>query len=816
MVVKSADGLTTYTETTDYTIDYTEGNITVLSTGTMATATAYQIDYTCTGILANGGDRIQYSADSTSWGVVDDSGDITLTSDGDAAGRKWKNLGDGVNDGDSVNVGQLEKKINKSFGTNLINPNTLLINHYMTSGGVIYTVSGYSVTDFISLQSGSIISNFYAAGATYNAYYDNDKNFISSFQGDTAVWSNGVAYIRFSRIDGIVDKMANIGTTLLNYIPYTITANLISEESIKSNSRTTEKIDTLAVTTEKIDTLAVTTEKTDFFKPNKNMFNPNDPDVTLGYYPVCTSGTLLSNPSYNTTGFMVVKGNTYYTFSYALQFVWYDENKVYISGECAASGHTFISPSNAKYLRSMAAVGNSWDFLQIEEGQIANPYEPFRIVLDGNYLPDINGTLIANDISYPIKTYLLTGVQNDIFADQIIKRWRKDIEDVRFSGTQEYSRCLQRVASIINPNNGDTIIIDLVSRNNFEILKRIISTVVVGTAGSGTGNVYVSIIGDSVTNAAFYDNALLANNYIPGVKMIGLRLNANYVGQYDEGRGGWRLEDYFIIGNNSGNYNPFMQPDGKKYWGSTGFWKNVWNVINGTDGGGFEPTYSCGRYNDYASQFSNTTGLRLSPAIGDVMYDTTNLTYIEYDGTVWNNTLESDYTWNFNYETYLSMWGFTAPTILAVFLGLNDFRGNTDPENIDFTSWNSQMETVKTSYLTAVPAGKLAIMIAPNTGIDDNVGGVYAIKEAAAMWMARKNIISVFDNRESENIYVVETGSLVDNIYGLTVTQNEQYTLPFSGYTGTDRIYVQTNNPHPTPNYPSLGYMLAAFIQSNR
>jgi len=45
VVVTTTDGNTTYTEDTDYTIDYTNGTITVLSTGAMADATEYYIDY---------------------------------------------------------------------------------------------------------------------------------------------------------------------------------------------------------------------------------------------------------------------------------------------------------------------------------------------------------------------------------------------------------------------------------------------------------------------------------------------------------------------------------------------------------------------------------------------------------------------------------------------------------------------------------------------------------------------------------------------------------------------------------------------------
>ena len=45
VVVTTTDGNTTYTEDTDYTIDYTNGAITVLSTGAMVDATEYYIDY---------------------------------------------------------------------------------------------------------------------------------------------------------------------------------------------------------------------------------------------------------------------------------------------------------------------------------------------------------------------------------------------------------------------------------------------------------------------------------------------------------------------------------------------------------------------------------------------------------------------------------------------------------------------------------------------------------------------------------------------------------------------------------------------------
>jgi len=43
--VTTTDGATTYTRDTDYTMSYTSGTITVLSTGSMSDATAYEVDY---------------------------------------------------------------------------------------------------------------------------------------------------------------------------------------------------------------------------------------------------------------------------------------------------------------------------------------------------------------------------------------------------------------------------------------------------------------------------------------------------------------------------------------------------------------------------------------------------------------------------------------------------------------------------------------------------------------------------------------------------------------------------------------------------
>lgn len=63
-----------------------------------------------------------------------------------------------------------------------------------------------------------------------------------------------------------------------------------------------------------------------------------------------------------------------------------------------------------------------------------------------------------------------------------------------------------------------------------------------------------------------------------------------------------------------------------------------------------------------------------------------------------------------------------------------------------------------------------------------------------------KNIIDTFDGRESEGYYVVDIGITIDNEKGYN----------------RNRDGIQTGNPHPYPNYPTMGIPLAAFIQYYR
>ena len=418
----------------------------------------------------------------------------------------------------------------------------------------------------------------------------------------------------------------------------------------------------------------------------------------------------------------------------------------------------------------------------------------------------------TNDISLPSKQYMLVGVQNDLFVQAFLKRWRPYTDFVRFSGTANYLRRYEKIASIKEPETGQTVIVDLVNGDEFEVVKSITSTIYAGEPGVGSKEVVVQFLGDSFTRGEYFKNAILEKGYVPKVKCVGLRRLNNFPGQFHEGRGGWTLENYFS--NNTDNelfFNPFFQPQKEyRYWGATAFWKNAYGIENKTiSTESFEPRYSC---DNYDSSTYNAEGWLINPKINDLMFDSDSRNYVKWNGKSWIKINEKELIWSFQYSKYLTMWEISPPKFLVVMLGLNDFRNGLLPA--DYSKWNGRMETLHASYKTAVLDGKL-VLCTPSTssGSINNAAGDFTTKQNATMWEHRKNIIEVFDNRETEGIYIVDASISIDNEYGYNSTNTE---LPFDGYLEEHKLTIHNGTPHPYLSYPNLGISIAAFIQYHR
>lgn len=404
--------------------------------------------------------------------------------------------------------------------------------------------------------------------------------------------------------------------------------------------------------------------------------------------------------------------------------------------------------------------------------------------------------VFQNDICIPRKLYMLSGVENRVYVEAILKRWRPYNDFVRFSGNCSFSEKRPRVASIQDPKDGSCMVVDLVNSDDFQVVKEDSVFLCVGKKGYGTDKVTVQILGDSFVNGAFFKEALLTQNNVPGIQLIGLRNVQGVENQYDEGRGGWTVQKYFEIPKGEyTSYHGYMQPEGEmRYWGDCAFWKNCFRVKKG-EIKDWNKVYDCGRYDKCLSYFNEQTGYLSNPQKNDLMYDTALQSYMIYNGKKWVKTDVDETTWKFNYGKYLKMWKLEASQFFAQMLGLNDYR---DSLVADYTSWNKKIMEMKESYCKAVPQGKFIILIPCSTcGSLDNVRGDFTLRQNAAMWQLRKNIIDTFDGREAEGYYLVDIGITIDNEKG--------YRMNSEG--------LQVGNPHPYPNYPTMGIPLAAFIQ---
>lgn len=406
-----------------------------------------------------------------------------------------------------------------------------------------------------------------------------------------------------------------------------------------------------------------------------------------------------------------------------------------------------------------------------------------------------------NALALPSEIYILSDQQTDLYTQPFVRRWHPDTEYVRVKGNCDFVRRLPQVTTISHATDGTQLHFSLIEGDGFTTTDCDSLTIRVGQIDpTRTSTVTVQIVGDSYVQGAFYKAALIDSAYVSGIRTVGLRKVIDGGDNFDEGRGGWRLSTYFTISKGPNTpYAGFMQPQGDmRYIGATAFWRNCHRVMSG-ELSDFESRYQCGRYEHLASQFDPKTGRKLNPKKHDLMYDNDTEAYILFDGRRWRTCTDIDEsTWDFDYGKYLKIWDIPSPDFLFETLGLNDFRSALEA---DYTQWDAQLTRMKESYLKAVPGGKFIIVIPCSTcGSLQNRRGDFTLRENACMWEFRRHLIDTFDHRTAEGYWIVDMGITIDNDGGYR----------------TDHEGLQTGNPHPYPNYPTMGRPLAAFIQYHR
>jgi hypothetical protein len=646
-------------------------------------------------------------------------------------------------------------------------------------------------------------------------YSSNDvSSFISSVNTTTKQFTtpNNAAYIGIScyQFDNVTDPCLNEGTER-KYSAYNPISGYIDDEMLE--------VEDGSITTEKLADGAVNEDKTIFFEPSKNLFDKTK--VTLGKY-INTLGRESSSDAYAASDYIPVDAsnayivsNKYGTGGSANAF--YDSNKTFIS---YFKEMPVAIPQNAAYVRiSLQYQGDQTYFnnVQVEYGQESTSYQEYGYKLKESYIPKEDAS-DKQQIVMPSKLYILSGVNFDIFYEPILRIWNPYRYDIRADTSpsyRSYVKAIKRVLTL-NTNTAEPTSVTLKvyddEKETFILEKK--SFLVKGTAGSGSSQIKIGIMGDSYTDGGCFTPTLLDTTKVPNLQMVGTRsVNTGALAnQRLDGRAGWTLNSFFTVQTNANYFNPFYHPQGNhRYWGNTAFWKNVC---------GGSPTGYGQRYTHYAS-LCGSDGFPVSPIEGDVIYDSTNSVFKEYQSGSWVQVaanveaVKEYYTWEWNYSKYLSMWSIDTADIFCVYLGVNDFWVNFQPTDENLAIWKSQLDAVIASYHSVNPTGKF-VVLCPNTVTHPNVNHYQRLDVHRRMFKHRKFIIDNYDKREAELIYVVDTAHLIDSENSYTITESNPFDGYPNGYSYANKEVWAGDGQHPRVSYTTIGYSLAGFIQSIR
>ncbi len=110
----------------------------------------------------------------------------------------------------------------------------------------------------------------------------------------------------------------------------------------------------------------------------KNLFNPNDGGVLVGYYVSPTTGLPVAAAGFRISGYIPVAASTAYAVSSGRQVAWYDSSYVFISGVSigTAAPATATSPAGSVYLRVSISDGDLAIY-QVEIGSSSTAYEAY-------------------------------------------------------------------------------------------------------------------------------------------------------------------------------------------------------------------------------------------------------------------------------------------------------------------------------------------------------------------------------------------------------------------------------------------------------
>lgn len=330
-------------------------------------------------------------------------------------------------------------------------------------------------------------------------------------------------------------------------------------------------------------------------------------------------------------------------------------------------------------------------------------------------------------------------------------------------------------------------------------------------------------IGDSLTRAGVYLSQVASK--LPNVTMLGTRYYPEDGHPPREGRGGWRLEDYFNFPNGRGLDSPFIFPEnvsGKNYKGNTQDWKNICYdnprdpIYNGFQqiARGFIPT---GNY------LYNENGYYKYPSIGDVMCDPSlrfGTRWIEWNGSSWGPLFPKPQNFEFNFTKYMERYqaAFTEgpPTHISILLGANDFGFSKEIDQIQ--TFIDRLNIMIDSIHAFDPSIKVILCLptlGPNPDLITSSNKDFYSEYNLCIKYASSKLLEAFDTDEAlaRHIYLAPMTLTVDSNSGFDYITKTETVNNTPVQVRDVRNSIHPNN---TIGQIQMGDTLAAVIQQTR
>lgn len=232
-------------------------------------------------------------------------------------------------------------------GKNLFNSTTKINGYHVNNiDGKLIANESFTTTDYIAVKADT---KYIGTTTRFVAFYDKNKVFISGITNASGTGSLSVStpaeckYIRWSFLTtGIALFQIELGKVLTTYEPFNV--------NFLSNSK---------------------------FKQCKNLFNLQD--TVKDFYCSQTTGLSISFTGLQMSNYISVLPNTIYYRNLSTRVCFFDDNKVFISGDFTIGAIT--TPVNCKYV-IISATDSDVLRLQFEKGDVGTNYEDFGYTVD--------------------------------------------------------------------------------------------------------------------------------------------------------------------------------------------------------------------------------------------------------------------------------------------------------------------------------------------------------------------------------------------------------------------------------------------------